>query len=458
MNHEVKADISKETKSSPADYLSDFFSVVKKSIFRYGRIPVDREGRSFAVFNNIFLHIHSVKVRKHSIKLTYTYGLGLISAILFLVLIVTGVMLMFYYVPSTQEAYNRMVDLRSSVTFGFTMRNMHKWAAEGMVFFVFLHMARVFFTGGYKPPREFNWVIGVILLLVTLALSFTGYLLPWDQLAFWAITVGTSIVGYVPVIGEKIRFFILGGDTVGQEALIRFYVLHVIVLPGVLIAFLSIHIWRIRKDGGLSHPSENKESTLVNERQEIGSENNEKIKSPLSQEKGYGLKTLGLKTYGLMELVKGSKPSVGAREDDMEFTWPSLLFRELAVFAVVMALLLISAYLFDAPLEGIANPNQPPNPAKAPWYFLGLQEMVSYSALIGGVIVPTILVVGMMLTPYVDRKMTGIGIWFAKERRLANWTIMTFLIAWTILIIVGKYFRGPNWDFMMPWEVIRLSH
>ncbi len=243
--------------SAVKTYLNDVF----RSIFRYGKMPRDAEGQSFAVFNNLFLHIHPVKVTRHSLKPTYTFGLGLISAVLFLVLIFTGVWLMFYYIPTVDEAYNRMLDLRSSTNFGFVLRNVHKWAAEAMVVFVILHMARVFFTGAYKPPREFNWVVGVFLLLLTFGLSFTGYLLPWDQLAFWAITVGTSIAGYVPVMGEDIRSFLLGGDIVGQEALIRFYVLHVVILPGLMLVLLGVHFWRIRKDGGLAHPSENEDAS-----------------------------------------------------------------------------------------------------------------------------------------------------------------------------------------------------
>jgi quinol-cytochrome oxidoreductase complex cytochrome b subunit len=238
-------------------HAAEFGVNVYRSLFRYGRVPRDPEGQSYAVFNNLFLHIHPVKVSRHSLRFTYTFGLGVIATILFLVLTFTGVWLMFYYFPSEHEAYDRMLDLRSSVDFGFVLRNVHKWSAELMVFIVILHMARVFFTGAYKPPREFNWVIGIVLLLLTLGLSFTGYLLPWDQLAFWAITVGTSIAGYAPVIGPPMRNFLLGGDVVGQEALVRFYVLHVVILPGLLSIFLAIHFWRIRKDGGLSHPSEN---------------------------------------------------------------------------------------------------------------------------------------------------------------------------------------------------------
>ena len=149
-----------------------------------------------------------------------------------------------------------MLDLRGSVAFGTFLRNMHRWAAHGMVAVVFLHMCRVFLTGSYKKPREFNWVLGVVLLLLTLFLSFTGYLLPWDQLAFWAITVGTAIAGYAPVVGKEMQFLLLGDANVGQEALLRFYVLHVAVLPAVLTLLIAIHFWRIRKDGGLSRPPE----------------------------------------------------------------------------------------------------------------------------------------------------------------------------------------------------------
>ena len=158
------------------------------------------------------------------------------------------------------------------------------------------------------------------------------------------------------------------------------------------------------------------------------------------------------KTYGLMELVRGTKPTVGLPPDDMVFTWPHLLVRELTLFVTVVAFLLVLAFLFNAPLEEIANPNHPPNPAKAPWYFLGLQELVSYSAFTGGVLIPTLIVAGLALVPFIDRKRVGIGVWFAKERALANTLFMTFLVVMLILIIVGMFFRGPNWGFVIPWE------
>jgi quinol-cytochrome oxidoreductase complex cytochrome b subunit len=131
---------------------------------------------------------------------------------------------------------------------------MHRWAAHLMVLTVFLHMIRVFYHGAYKPPREFNWVVGVVLLFCTLWLSFTGYLLPWDQIAFWAITVGTQMAQYAPILGPETGFFLLGGIQVGGDTLLRFYVMHVIAFPLITAIFLVVHFWRIRKDGGISGP------------------------------------------------------------------------------------------------------------------------------------------------------------------------------------------------------------
>lgn len=157
------------------------------------------------------------------------------------------------------------------------------------------------------------------------------------------------------------------------------------------------------------------------------------------------------KTYGLMELVKGKTPSVGNGPDDTVFSWPHVFIRELILAVIVVALLLIVAFLINAPLEEPANPTHPPNPAKAPWYLLGLQELVSYSAFIGGVLIPGVIVVGLILLPYLDRKKVGIGKWFARERWLANSLFLTFLLVMLILIVIGVWFRGENWAFVSPW-------
>jgi quinol-cytochrome oxidoreductase complex cytochrome b subunit len=161
---------------------------------------------------------------------------------------------MFFYIPSTTSAYTDILNIQASVAFGAITRNVHRWGAHLMVFFVFLHMMRVFYHGAYKPPREFNWVIGVLLLLMTIALSFTGYLLPWDQISYWAITIGLNMASYTPVINVPIQNLIFGGLEVGQNTLLRFYVLHIMVLPLVAAILLAVHFWRIRKDGGISGP------------------------------------------------------------------------------------------------------------------------------------------------------------------------------------------------------------
>ena len=171
---------------------------------------------------------------------------------------------MLYYHPSVPQAYADTKDLQFVVSSGLFLRNLHRWSAHAMVFLVFAHMFRVFYRGAYRPPREFNWVIGVVLLLITLLLSYTGYLLPWDQLAFWAITVGSNIASAVPLMGDKVRFLMLGGHFVNANALLRFYVLHCMILPLAALFFIAIHFWRIRKDGGFyARQSEPRHSQLA---------------------------------------------------------------------------------------------------------------------------------------------------------------------------------------------------
>jgi quinol-cytochrome oxidoreductase complex cytochrome b subunit len=430
------------TKPEPSTWsnIKELPANVWQSLFR-GPLPSSDLERASTSFTNFFLHIHPVKVHQNTLRPLYTFGLGLISLFLFLILVVSGILLMFYYVPSTAQAYDRMLDLRGSVAFGTFLRNMHRWSAHGMVGVVFLHMCRVFFTGSYKKPREFNWVLGVFLFLVTLFLSFTGYLLPWDQLAFWAITVGTAIAGYAPLMGQQMKFLLLGDATVGQEALLRFYVLHVAVLPAVLTLLIALHFWRIRKDGGLSRPEES----------EVDLSAAGAAPPPVT----VTLKAMQVKenkVYGLQGFVRGPFTKVGNVPDKSVFSWPNLVIAELFVFVLTLAVILVLSLVFDAPLEEPVNVMHPPNPAKAPWYFLGLQEMVSYSAFWGGIGVPTIFVVLLLLVPYLDRGKAGVGKWFARERLLPNTLYLSAVILNVIMIIVGTFFRGPNWEFISPWK------
>jgi quinol-cytochrome oxidoreductase complex cytochrome b subunit len=404
---------------------------VGRSIFRVG-LPASNLERAQVAVSSFLLHMQPAKVNQRTLRFRTTLGLGLVTLYLFFILIVTGTLLMFYYVPSTEQAYGNMKDLEFVVTAGLVLRNMHRWAAHLMVLFVILHMCRVFYTAAYKPPREFNWVVGVLLMLLTLGLSFTGYLLPWDQLAYWAITVGTNIAGYAPVVGQKMKFLMLGGNVVGQSALIRFYVLHVMVLPGVTILLIAIHMWRVRKDGGLARPDE-----------------------PAMTEQELAASQLpATKTYGLMELARGTTPAVGVNPDEEVFTWPNLVFRELLMFMVVVAVLLVLAIFWNAPLEEFANPVHPPNPAKAPWYFLGLQELVAHSAFWGGVVVPGLVVAALVLLPYLDRTRCGVGVWFARERKVAITIFTICLVTAATLTVIGSLFRGPNWAFQVPWKPV----
>ncbi len=335
---------------------------------------------------NFFLHIHAPKVHLYSLRPTYTWGLGLMAAFLFLFLLVTGALLMLYYTPSVERAYDSVKDIMFVVPAGRYLRNMHRWAAHALVLVAFLHAMRVFYTGSYVG-RRLNWVIGVALLFVTLLLSFSGYLLPWDQLAYWAITIGSNIAASFRELTDALRitaFFdigglvkniLIGGETVGQAALTRFYMLHIIFLPLLLMVLLALHLWRIRKDGGLSRPA-NADEIVAKEIEPNSLNNNQ---------------SANFKIYA----------------------WPTALWAELAVLMLIGALLFLAAYVVDAPLLEHANPAVPENPAKSPWYFLGIQELVSYSAFSGGILIPLGFLAFLVSIPFKDTQENYLGEWFS---------------------------------------------
>jgi len=416
---------------------------LKDAWFRVGHAPESEREESQATFHNLFLHIHSVRIHLRSLSPSLTLGLGLISTASFVILCVTGVLLMVYYKPSTALAYDSVKDLHYVVFSGRFIRNIHRWSAHVMVAAVFLHMARVFFTGSYKKPREFNWLVGLGLLVMTLALSFTGYLLPYDQLAYWATTIGANIanspreltdaLGITPWFnpGGFQRRLLLGANFVGEDSLIRFYILHVFILPLALTTLLGVHFWRIRKDGGLA-----REPDPMGGLAEWGGEM-KKVFEPLAT-----------KTYGLMALVKGKRATVNRGPENTVMSWPHLFWAELAVFMLTIAFTLILAYHFDAPLKELANPAVPENPAKAPWYFLGLQELVSYSAFMGGIVIPTIVLLGLALIPFLDQKNGGEGLWFGTpgERFVALKSLFVGLLA-----VVGMLLLTVNYGWMRNW-------
>lgn len=483
---------------------------LRESLFRSGTPNTDRSRSSF-VFGNFFLHIHAVRVHRWAMRWTSTWGLGVMALSAFFITLVTGILLMFYYKPYPEVAYQSIKDIHYVVPTGQLIRNVHRWAAQVMVFVVLVHMARVFFTAAYRAPREFNWVIGMGLLVVTLGLSFTGYLLPWDQLAYWAITIGANIAqspreltdalgltAYFDIGGLQ-RFILLGSDEIGEEALIRFYLLHVMILPLALAVLLALHFWRIRKDGGLARP--------IDADERLG---------PMPQSTYPVFTAAPQKTYHLAAIVRGRTALVGEGPENTVPAMPHAFYAEAGVFMLTLFICVALSLISDAPLKEIANPAVPENPAKAPWYFLGLQELVSYSAFMGGMGIPMIVIVGLLLIPYLDRETEGTGEWFGGPGGLPlvlrstvfglgavigievfaiyfgwirEWwveapqilitfvnpgTVLTliyaaysvrcvrrynstragalalftcFLCGFLVLTIVGVYFRGPNWAF-----------
>jgi len=378
----------------------------RETAFRSGPPRTDR-GRSSFVFGNVFLHLHSVRAHRWSLRWSATWGLGIAAFAAFLLTLATGLLLMFYYKPYPDVAYDSIKDIHFVVPTGRFIRNIHRWAANLMVVVVLLHMARAFYTAAYRRPREFNWLIGMALLVTTLGLSFTGYLLPWDQLAYWAITIGANIaqsprevtdaLGITQIFdpGGFQKLLLLGSDQVGEEALIRFYLLHVMLLPLVLAALAAVHFWRIRKDGGLVRP-EDADARL----------------GPPPAGTLPVFTEAPARTWQLAALVRGKTASVGRGPENTLPALPHLFYAEAAVFMLTLALCLGLGLFFDAPLKELANPAVPENPAKAPWYFLGLQELISYSAFMGGIGIPLVVLLGLALIPYLDREQEGTGRWF----------------------------------------------
>jgi len=358
--------------------------------------------------NNFFLHVQGAKTHLNTLRPTYTLGLGLISFFLLVITFISGALLMIYYSPSVETAYNSVKDINYVVFMGRLFRNVHKWAGEGMIIFVILHMARVFYTSSYKQGREFNWIIGIILLILTFVMNFTGYLLPWDQLSYWALVIGsniaqspkeiTDILGITKFfdIGGLQKELFIGGMIPGQATLVRVYFFHIVLLPLILSIFVGIHFWRIRKDGGLTVPDKFRP---------------ENPPAPASTQANNIAST---KSYGLMALLKKKTPMVGIDTENTVMSWPHLLRAEIAVFMLCLAGVVVYSFYTNAPLKELANPLIPENPAKAPWYFLGLQELVSYSAFMGGIGLPSVVLLVLALIPFIDREPGDVGIWFSN--------------------------------------------
>jgi len=343
-------------------------------------------------FNSLVLHFRPRTVQESTLRFTLTWGLGGMAVVLVFLLIWTGLLLKFFYEPFPGRAYDSVLWLQNQVLFGQLVRNIHHWSSNLLLIVAFLHFLRVFFTGAFYPPRQFNWILGLGLLLTVLFSNFTGYLLPWDQLAYWAITISIGMLEYIPFIGGALRGFILGGSEIGPATLSNFYAIHTAILPVCVVILLSFHVWRIRKAGGLV----------------ISRSPEEDAGSP------------------------------GKRVP----TIPNLILREVVVALVVIALILMIAVFFDAPLGTKANPGLSPNPTKAPWYFLGFQEMLMHMhPLFALFVIPILILMGLAGIPYIRYPTVTEGVWFvsSKGRKMALVAVVVAVVGTPAGILASEF-------------------
>jgi ubiquinol-cytochrome c reductase cytochrome b subunit len=335
------------------------------------------------------LHIKPTYYHESVTKWNHTFRLGLLSTYLFFFELITGLLLMIWYAPSPERAYVDMIRLLSNVPFGQFLRDLHRLGAEAMVAIVTLHMVRTYLTGSYKAPRQFTWFTGVILLVLTLFLSFSGYLLPWDQLAFWAVTIGTSMAEAVPpaVVGETVNLLARGAPDIGANGLLRFYLLHVIFLPLLLILFFFVHYYKV-VHFGISLPADE---------EEVGEDTANRVPA-----------------------------------DKRVYFLPDVLVDELSFLTAFTTLsIFLTVFFFQAPLENIANPQSTPLHTVAPWYFYWLQGLLKVAdKFIAGVLVPGVLLVLLMAIPYLDMNPSR----RARDRRVA---IVSGIVAGVLMIILS---------------------
>lgn len=348
-------------------------------------------------FRSFLLHFRPRSVPERTLRISLTWGLGGMAAMLVFLLFGTGLMLKFAYEPTPGKAYESIIYLNNHVPFGQLLRNVHRWSANGLILVVFLHFLRVFYTAAFTAPRQFNWIIGLCLFSAVVLSNFTGYLLPWDQLAYWAITISTSMLDYIPGVGTGLKEWILGGSEPGPKTLMNFYAIHTAILPVLLIFLLPFHFWRIRKAKGLVIP-----------------------RSP------------------------GEDPSI---KGEMVDSMPHLIMREVALATLVLATILLIAMTFNAPLADIANPGLSPNPTKAPWYFMGIQEMLMhFHPLFALLVIPVLLLFGLLSIPYINYDSHTSGVWFCshKGRKMALIAAVFATLTTVAAVLLDELIIGVN--------------
>ena len=370
---------------------------IRLSVFPGNRNAKHEQNARPKIFRSFLLHFRPGTIPERSLKLSLTWGLGGTAAVLIFLLFGTGLMLKFAYQPSPDRAYDSIVYLNSQIPFGRLLRNVHRWSANGLLFVVFLHFLRVFYTGAFAAPRQFNWIIGLVLFSAVVFSNFTGYLLPWDQLAYWAITISTSMLDYIPGIGTGLKQWILGGVEPGPKTLMNFYAIHTAILPALLLFFVPFHFWRIRKANGLVIPRSPEED-----------------------------------------------PSI---RGEMIEAMPHLIVRDVTLTLLVFATILIIAMLFDAPLTEQANPGLSPNPTKAPWYFMGIQELLMhFHPVFALLVIPAILIFGLLSIPYINYEANTAGVWFCsqKGRKMALVAVVFAILITVPAVLLDEFVIAAN--------------
>ena len=350
--------------------------------------------------NTLPFHFRPLMVKEKTLVFSLSWGLGGMAATLVLMQIITGILIKFVYVPTPIDAYASVQTIINDLPFGRLIHNLHYWGANALVMVVMLHMLRVFLTGAFHFPRQFNWIIGLCLFIVVLTANLSGYLLPYDQLAYWAVTVIVAMLGYLPGIGAGLQQILgSGGEEIGPHILPFFYALHTTLIPLLLAGLMGFHFWRVRKSGGLVVPR---------------------------------------------------KPSAGVEPSPPRIpAFPHLLVRETVTALVLVAVMLMVSVFFDAPLAAPANPGISPNPVRAPWYFAGFQELLLHihPALTVSVI-PLLTAVFCLSIPYLSYPESTEGIWFAssKGKKQSIIAATTALLATPILIVTDAYLlKTASW-------------
>jgi quinol-cytochrome oxidoreductase complex cytochrome b subunit len=333
--------------------------------------------------STFFHHLHPPTIPRRESRWRYTFGLGGAAIFLFVILVLTGVLEMFYYVPNPQQANASVQMLTFLAPYGWLVRGVHYWAAQGLVVVAVLHLLRVVLTGAYKSPRRFNWLLGMGLLVLVVLLDFTGYVLRWDTDIEWALLVGTNLLKSIPVIGEAVYGLVVGGSEVSGDTIVRFYAWHVFGLALLAAAAIGWHIFRVRRDGGISTP-------------------------------------------------EPRTPDRISRDD--------LVKREVVAMLIGAALLLLLALLFPPELGAAGDFSQLPDKATAPWFFVWVQQLLRWGdPLPMGLLIPIGLVALLCLIPYaIDRRSGGVGRWFNREGRLAQLIVLVLLAALVALTALGS--------------------